>query len=586
MKRHLFYKIFGTYLILIILSVFVLHLFVRDEIKKTLTAKIEEELTTDAALIDLNSPQKISEQLNQISKLSKSRITIIDVKGIVTADSERSIEGLENHLNRPEVQESRVRGKGRSIRFSSSIGVDMLYIAIPIKDNSIITGYIRLARPLYEVRQSIENVTGIIFKATLVILAFSIILALLFSYWLTAPIKKMEKFTEKLRQGHPSGTIFLKTSDETKKLADNINYLVDELKNQLKSANEEKAKLVTAFSSMTEGILILDAGDRIEVVNPSLGNLLASQYGDIKGKTLMEAFRNVELQKAFLQFRATKQSVSQEITLGNIEPVILNISVSTVEGSSAEEKNMIIFHDITRLKKLERVRADFIANVTHEIRTPLTAILGYLETIKDGTIENKDQERKFMEIIINHAQRLNRLVEDLLTISKIELGEMNFHFEQVSLSDIITNVIPLIEPKANLKKIKIDNRIADKLQSITADKDKLIQVFVNILDNAVKFTQDAGEITIEAAEDAAKDGIAVSITDTGIGIPESEVARLGERFYRVDKTRSRDLGGTGLGLSIVKHLMIAHGGQLEIASQLGRGTKVSLHFPLEHSNRE
>ena len=316
MKRHLFYKIFGTYLFLMVLSSLVLHIFIRDEIKKTLTANIEEEMTADAHLIDLNSPQIISAQLKYISQLSKARITLIDAKGKVTADSEKSAEALENHLNRPEVQEARVRGKGRSIRFSSSIGVDMLYIAIPIKNDSTITGYIRLARPLYEVRQSSEKITGTILLTLLIVVSFSLILALFFSYWLTAPIKKMEDFTEKLRKGEPAGAIFLKTSDETKKLADNINYLVEELKNQLKAANEEKAKLVTAFASMTEGVLILDAGDRIEVINPSLGNLLVSQYGDIKGKTLMEAFRNVEMQKAFLQFKATKQSVAQEITLG------------------------------------------------------------------------------------------------------------------------------------------------------------------------------------------------------------------------------------------------------------------------------
>jgi two-component system, OmpR family, phosphate regulon sensor histidine kinase PhoR len=585
MKRHLFYKILGTYLIIVFLSVFVLYLFAREEIKNTLTANIEEELIADAYLIDLNPPQNVSAQLTHIAQLSKARITLIDAKGKVTADSEKSAEALENHLNRPEVQEARVRGKGRSIRFSSSIGVDMLYIAIPVKNNSMLTGYIRLARPLYEVRRSVEKITSTLLPTLLIVVTFSLILALLFSYWLAAPIKKMEKFTEKLRQGEPAGAIFLKTADETKKLADNINYLVAELKNQLQAANEEKAKLVTAFASMTEGILILDAGDKIEVINPALGNLLASQYGDIKGQTLMEAFRNIELQKAFLQFKATRQPVAQEITIGNMEPVILNISISSVEGSMAEEKTMIVFHDITRLKKLERVRTDFVANVTHEIRTPLTAILGYLETIKDGAMENKEESRQFIEIIIKHAQRLNRLVEDLLTISKIELGEMNFHFEQVSLGEVVTNVISLIESKAVLKKIKIDNRITDKLPPVRADKDRLMQVFVNILDNAVKFTQDAGGIIIEATEDAG-DSISVFITDTGTGIPESEVARLGERFYRVDKTRSRDLGGTGLGLSIVKHLMIAHGGRLEIASRLGRGTKVSLYFPLEHGNKE
>lgn len=577
MKRHLFYKIFGTYLILVIMSVFVSHIFIQNEIRKTLTANIEEELTADAYLIDLNSPQKISGQLKLISQLSKARITLIDAQGKVTADSEKSVESLENHLNRPEVQEARVRGKGRAIRYSSSIGVDMLYIAIPIKKNSTITGYVRLARPLLEVRHSIEKATGTILQTLLIILSFSLILALLFSYWLSAPIKKIEKFTEKLRQGEPVGTIFLKTSDETKKLADNINYLVEELKAQLKTANEEKAKLLTAYASMTDGLMILDGNDRIEAVNLSLEDMLASQYGEVKGKTLLEAFRNVDLQKAFLQFKKTRKPVAQEIILGNIEPVILDISISAVDGSAAVEKNMIVFHDITRLKKLERVRTDFVANVTHEIRTPLTAILGYLETIKDGAMENKDETRQFIEIIIKHARRLNRLVEDLLTISKIELGEMHFHFEPVSLSDTINSVLPLIEPKARLKKIRIDNQVAEKLPLITADKDRLAQVFINILDNAVKFTEDEGGINITAED--SKEGICVSITDTGIGIPESEVARLGERFYRVDKTRSRDLGGTGLGLSIVKHLMIAHGGRLEIESRLGRGTKVSLFFP-------
>jgi len=429
------------------------------------------------------------------------------------------------------------------------------------------------------VRNSIKNLTGTIFQSTLIVVVFSLILALFFSYWLTEPIKKMEKFTEKLREGEPAGTIFLKTSDETKKLADNINYLVDELRTRLKSANEEKAKLVTAFASMTEGLMILDSGDKIEAVNQSLDDMLAAQYGDVKGKTLLEAFRNAELLKAYMQFKKTRRPVAQEIIIGNIEPVILDITISAVAGSAAEEKNMIVFHDITRLKKLERVRTDFVANVTHEIRTPLTAILGYLETIRDGSIE-KEESRQFIEIIIKHAQRLNRLVEDLLTISKIELGEMHFHFEPVSLSDAITSALPLVEPKAKLKKIKINNHVPEKLPLITADKDRLAQVFVNILDNAVKFTEDEGEITIEAAQESTDD-MSISITDTGVGIPESEVARLGERFYRVDKTRSRDLGGTGLGLSIVKHLMIAHGGKLEIESRLGRGTKVSLHFPLK-----
>jgi len=230
------------------------------------------------------------------------------------------------------------------------------------------------------------------------------------------------------------------------------------------------------------------------------------------------------------------------------------------------------------LKKLEKIRVDFVANVTHEIRTPLTAIIGYLETINAGAINNTDDAKKFIDISLKQARRLNRLVEDLLVISKVELGELDFRFEEISLRNALEGVIPLVESKARLKKITIHNNLQENGAPIWADRDRFTQILVNILDNAVKFTPEDGSIFIDAGQ---KDNYAVlTITDTGIGIPKEEVQRLGERFYRVDRSRSRDLGGTGLGLSIVKHLMIAHGGKMEIESQLGRGTKVSLFFPV------
>jgi two-component system phosphate regulon sensor histidine kinase PhoR len=336
---------------------------------------------------------------------------------------------------------------------------------------------------------------------------------------------------------------------------------------------------MTAFTSMTEGVLILNAEDKIEFVNQALSDILSEQYGDISGKTLMEAFRDVELQKAFLKFKEKHDTIAEEITLGSgIEPVILSVSISSVHNYPDEEKAMLVFHDVTRLKKLEKIRVDFVANVTHEIRTPLTAIIGYLETIKAGTINNIDETKRFVDISLKQAQRLNRLVEDLLVISKVELGELNFRFEEISLRNALDGIIPLVEAKVKLKNITIHNKVPENDVIIRADRDRLTQILVNVLDNAVKFTPENGSIYIENEQ---KDNHTVLIiTDTGIGIPKEEVQRLGERFYRVDRSRSRDLGGTGLGLSIVKHLMIAHGGRMEIESQLGRGTKVSLFFPV------
>jgi two-component system, OmpR family, phosphate regulon sensor histidine kinase PhoR len=579
-KRNLFYKIFFSYLVIICLSFFILNIFLSSEIKKVLTSKIETEMLTYAELIDLNSPQEISHQLKNVARISNSRVTLIDVRGRVFADSEKDIALLDNHFNRSEVQEARLRGAGKSVRHSDSLGVDMLYVAVPIKQNEAITGYVRLARSLHDVQNVIEKVYQSIFMAIIIVVICSLIIALIFSHRLTAPIKAMERFTERLRQGTPEGAILLRTSDETKKLAENINYLVEELQSKIRMVNEEKSKLMAAFTSMTEGVLILAADDKIEFVSPALANILAGQYGDITGRTLMEAFRNVELQKAFQKFKETNAAVSREITLGNIDPVIMSVSISPVHSYPGAEKVMVVFHDVTRLKKLEMIRTDFVANVTHEIRTPLTAIIGYLETIHSRVIDNTEDTKRFVDVMLKQAQRLNRLVEDLLTISKIELGEISFYFEDIAFSDVLSGVLPLVEPKARIKNIALTNLVPEKLVPIRADKDRLVQIIINILDNAIKFTPENGKIVISAEESA--NFVRVKVTDTGIGVPREEIDRLGERFYRVDKTRSRELGGTGLGLSIVKHLMIAHGGKMEIESQLGRGTTVSLFFPDEN----
>ena len=576
MKRNLFLKIFFSYLVIISLSFLILHSLVKDKVNNIVTSRIEQELMHYAELVDLNTPLAMSGNLQRISQISRSRVTLVDAKGIVFADSEKDIAGLENHLYRPEIQSARLRGKGKSVRYSSTLGVDMLYVAVVIQDGKKVNGYVRLARPLHDVQNAVEQVYQSIFLAMMIGAMLSLLVALFFAWRLSAPIRMMEEFTQRLRQGFPVGALRMQTSDETRTLADNINYLVEELQDKIRLANEEKGKLMTALTSINEGVLILNREERIEFLSPSLAGILSGQYGDFLGKTLLEAFRNVELQKAYQGFKSTKSGLSREIALGGADPVIMRVSLSEVQGLPDEEKTMIVFHDVTRLKKLERIRTDFVANVTHEIRTPLTAVIGYLETLQAGALENPEDAKRFIDIMLKQARRLNRLVEDLMTISRIELGEVLLHIEGLSLSEVMENVISLLDARAAAKKIKIQNRLPRNLPQIKADRDRLIQVLVNVLDNAVKFTPDGGLITLDAEEKA--ENVVLTISDTGIGIPREEIQRLGERFYRVDKTRSRELGGTGLGLSIVKHLMIAHGGKMEIESQMGKGTKVLLFF--------
>ncbi len=581
MKGRLFFKLLLSYLAIIVLSFLILNSFIRDELSDVLTGKMERELLTYARLLDLKAPAEMAGQISKIADLSQSRVTVIDAKGAVLADSHLDASKLNNHLNRPEVQEARVRGEGRASRYSASDKNDIFYVAVAVKNGETIDGYIRLSRTLDDVKNTVEEVYGAFLIALVLTSFLSLVLSLIFAHTIARPIRLLESFTEKLRRGEPSGTILLKTSDETKVLADNLNYLVEALQAKIRAANEEKSKLMAALTNMTEGVLILDALEKIEFVSPMLSGILVEQYGDMEGKTLLEAFRNAELHQAFHQFKLKREPVSAEITLGGLDPVFLNISISEIRGYPGEEKFMIVFHDVTRLKKLERIRTDFVANVTHEIRTPLAAIIGYLETLQAGAIEKPDDARRFVEIMLKQSHRLNRLVEDLMTISRIELGDVTLQLDAVSLPEALDNAVALVEPKAAAKKLTLSNRLSNALPPVKADRDRLSQILLNILDNAVKFTPEGGSVIIDA--EVKGERVALTIEDTGIGVPREELQRLGERFYRVDKTRSRELGGTGLGLSIVKHLMTAHGGSLTIESQPGRGTKVILLFPISQN---
>jgi two-component system phosphate regulon sensor histidine kinase PhoR len=581
MKTHLFYKVFATYLIIVALALALVGTLSYQQLKAKMMERIETELMNYTVMIYLTSSiPEIEEKIGKLAAISNARVTLIDANGKVLADSEAPVEEMDNHLNRTEIQEARVKGKGIATRFSHTLEIDTLYVALPVKGEYGISSYIRLARPLLEVKTSINKLVLIILQSFIFIGVISFLVAFVFTSRLVSPVQEMEVYTRKLREDDVTQTLLVSANDERGRLAQNINYLVSELREKVRVSNEEKGKLEAAFASMSDGVMILDSQNRIEILNNAFTSIVGSLYGDIIGKTPLEAFRNIELQNAIDHFRNTKDVVSQEIVLGIENPVILDVSVSQIQGlPKEEEKTMIVFRDVTQLKKLEKMRVDFVANVTHEIKTPLSAILGFIETLRGGAIDDRETSMKFLWIIDEHAQRLNRLVDDLLIISDIELGEKKLFFESVAIEEVIKSALHIIEPKADKKGITIEKNIPAEMNPVNGDRDSLEQVFLNVLDNAVKFTPEAGTIFVSALKET-EDHCAIRITDTGTGIPKDEIPRLGERFYRVDKTRSRELGGTGLGLSIVKHLMKAHKGTIEIESQPDRGTTVTLRFPL------
>ena len=580
MTTRLFYKLFGTYLVIAVLAVVIAGFFIERELRTGLTRWIEEDLMAETQIIALMPEGEIEKQSQALVERSRARVTLIDARGLVTLDSNGQTKDLDNHLNRSEIQEARVKGKGTATRYSRTLKMDMLYVALPLYEGSHLKGYLRLSRPLLEVDRSVDKLRFSIFQVLLLIIILSMIVAFIFSMKVISPIQEIEAFTDKIRKGDVSGMLMIDSRDEIGQLSKNINDMVAELQEKIRVANEEKWKLRAAFASMAEGVMVLDSQNRIEGLNKGMAEMIGREYADIVGKTPIEAFRNIALQDALNRFRQAGEIVLEEITLGDENPMILDVNISAVKSLPGQDpKTMIVFHNVTRLKKLEQVRADFVANVTHEIKTPLTAIIGFVETLQQGAIDDRAKAQKFLLTIHENAQRLNRLVDDLLTLSSIELGETKLHLEGLALDDVFETALILISPRAALKNIRIQREVQPGLPMVCADRDRLVQILVNVLDNAVKFTPEGGSVSITASPEV-QGSVVIKITDTGIGISKSELPRLGERFYRIDKTRSREMGGTGLGLSIVKHLMKAHEGSMEIESTLGKGTTVSLHFPV------
>ena len=580
MTTRLFYKLFGTYLVIAVLALVIAGFFIERELRTGLTRWIEEDLMAETQIIALMPEGDIDKQSQALAERSRARVTLIDARGLVTLDSNGQTKDLDNHLNRSEIQEARVKGKGTATRYSRTLKMDMLYVALPLYEGSHLKGYLRLSRPMLEVDRSVDKLRYSIFQVLLLIIILSMIVAFIFSMKVISPIQEIEAFTDKIRKGDVSGMLMIDSRDEIGQLSKNINDMVAELQQKIRVANEEKWKLRAAFASMAEGVMVLDSQNRIEGLNKGMAEMIGREYADIVGKTPIEAFRNIAFQDALNRFRQAGEIVLEEITLGDENPMILDVNISAVKSLPGQDpKTMIVFHNVTRLKKLEQVRADFVANVTHEIKTPLTAIIGFVETLQQGAIDDRAKAQKFLLTIHENAQRLNRLVDDLLTLSSIELGETKLHLEGLALDDVFETALTLISPRAALKNVRIQRDVQPGLPMVRADRDRLVQILVNVLDNAVKFTPEGGSVSITASPQV-QGSVVIKITDTGIGISKSELPRLGERFYRIDKTRSREMGGTGLGLSIVKHLMKAHEGSMEIESTLGKGTTVSLHFPV------
>jgi len=423
-----------------------------------------------------------------------------------------------------------------------------------------------------------------LFFSSLVSLLIILFLAYIFLRILTQPIQRMREMTRWLANGSSEREIQIYSNDEWGELAKAVDEMKIRLREKIEEVSRERDYLQTILKGMVEGVLVVDERGRIMMVNDALQKIL-SLSSEVVDKAPLEAIRNTELEEAIRVAIQEGKNSAFELTFPlsggkTLEVNVVGISPSQEEISEQGEKMkgaIAVFHDISRLKELEKIRQDFVANVSHELRTPLTTIKGYTETLLDGALK-EDIAPQFLQVIQKHADRLTKIVEDLLALSKIESKEFYLKWEPLPLSELIDDVSDFVKEAAQKKKISISRSINPFSLKVTGDRNYLEQVFINLLDNAIKYTPEGGEISISAFEKGERD-IQVGIKDNGIGVPKEDLSRIFERFYRVDKGRSQELGGTGLGLSIVKHIIQAHGGRVWAESQLGKGSTFYFTLP-------
>ncbi len=507
------------------------------------------------------------------------RATIIALDGTVLGDTDltrEQVSAVENHANRPELRQALKSGFGESKRFSYTVRKDMLYMAVPFGRPQA-EGVLRFSvslRAIELLQAKMHKVVGVSVAAILLV---SVLLTSLVSASVSRPLSEMSQIARSMAAGDFSKKVSIHTDDEIGELARSLNAMSEQIHDKIEGLDSERAKLDLVLSSMFEGVIVTDDQEQIILMNPSLRKFFLVDT-DPRGKKPIEVIRNTAVQDIVDRVIKDKQGLAtEEISVSIPEEKILKVNGVPIVRNDKFEGAILVFHDITELRRLERIRQDFVANVSHELRTPISSIKGYAETLLEGAIEDRAHAKEFINIIYQDSNRLANLINDLLDLSRIESGKMQMHFTRAEPASLIRRAISVIENQARAKSIALTLDVPAGLPEIRVDETRFSQIMINLLDNAIKYTLEGGSVTVFAR--MANDGVQIDVSDTGIGISDKDLPRIFERFYRVDKARSRELGGTGLGLSIVKHIVQAHGGQVWVKSEAGQGTTFSFTIP-------
>ncbi|MBI4268013.1 MAG: HAMP domain-containing protein [Chloroflexi bacterium] len=555
--------------------------FARTTQLDNLRSHLEKEarVTAEAsipAFLGKGSPDESGDILaKKLGKEIDARVTIIALDGRVMGDSEEDPSIMENHATRPEVRAALVSGLGESTRYSTTVGQQMMYVAVPITSQGKVIGVARVALTLAAVENSVGHVTLVVSLAIVATTALVILAAWLIARATTRPIREITRASRRIAQGELDQRIMVGTRDETGQLARAFNEMSANLNKLVGEISAEKTKLATILSNMADGVVMADTEGKIVMANKATEALFNFREEEVVTKPVIEAVRDHEVDEVLKLSLSTGQQQIAQFESGITKRFIRAIALPI--GDDKPAGALLLFQDLTEMRSIQTMRREMVGNISHELRTPIAGIKAMVETLKDGAIDDKEAARDFLARIDSEVDRLTQMVSELTELSHIETGRAELRMASIDLNRLIEEGIAQLNPLAQKQQVDIVTDFASNLPVIKADKDRIRQVVINLVHNAIKFNHPGGQIKVSTRSNS--ETITVNISDNGTGISSDDLPHIFERFYKADKSRSK--GGSGLGLAIARHTIQAHGGKIWVKSEEGKGSTFSFSLPLK-----
>ncbi|MBU3915138.1 cell wall metabolism sensor histidine kinase WalK [bacterium] len=586
-KTRIFWLLYRAYLLITLVSLLAVSWYISDSVKKYFLKQYESDLHVRGVLLarqvkPLLSPLdrgKLQRLCLESGTVSNTRITVILPGGEVVGDTESDPATMDNHIDRPEVVQALAKEVGLSIRYSGTLGKNMMYVAMSLKSGTLVKAILRMSVPLTAVDEEIKSIQIKIFFGGLVIAILASIVSWLVSIRISHPIENLKRGAVRFSMGDLDHRLAESGTVEFNGLADAMNQMATQLKERMNAITNQQNEYQTVLSNMLGGVIALDRQERIVSLNPSVALILKIDPMEFKGRSIQEAIRNHELNRFVSEAVSSDDRVERDIVIYHPEKRVINASSAPLFNADQDRTGtLLVLNDVSQLRFLENMRRDFAANVSHELKTPLTAIKGFVETLIDGAYTDPMEAPRFLEIIQRHVNRLNSIITDLLQLSKIETMDQRneISFSREKIEDVIESALSACQAKAKAKEITIYTDYGDALEA-RVDSSLLQQAILNLMENALEYSYSSGPIEITARSE--ENWITIDIKDHGVGIETKHLDRLFERFYRVEKARTRKAGGTGLGLAIAKHIVQVHKGYITVKSKPGEGSTFSIHIP-------